>query len=244
MRTLGRATLIVAGLRALTEGDIKKIVALSTLSQLGVIVIGLGAGSASLAFLHLVAHAFFKALLFLGVGSCIHACARYQDLKIRSNLSHPLPFTSRVLIAAKVRLCGLPFFSGFFRKETILEGIEHLGPSSAAAFSLIIFGILLTQLYTIRFIKKVMIRVSTFSVLHHRSDSDRATNVAMVILIAPAFIGGRILLRAKLGSLGLTCNPRFDKTVVVLRVGLSAYALWCFDSQPRNPSPLKLMGYL
>ena len=116
--------MLLAGLRALGEGDMKKIVALSTLRQLGIMVMGVGLGSPLLAFFHLVAHAFFKALLFVGVGNFIHAAASYQDLRVMGTFQSRLPFSSAILILAKARLCGLPFFSGFFSKEAILEGLE------------------------------------------------------------------------------------------------------------------------
>ena len=124
MACVGRLTILLAGLSALGEGDIKKIVALSTLSQLGIMVMAVGIGSPLLAFFHLIAHAFFKALLFVGVGNLIHASARYQDFKVMGAHQPGLPFTRRVLVVAKARLCGLPFFSGFFSKEAVLEGLD------------------------------------------------------------------------------------------------------------------------
>ena len=123
----GLLTILLAGVRALNEGDMKKIVALSTLRQLGIMVIGVGLGSSLLAFFHLVAHAFFKALLFVGVGNFIHAAGSYQDLKVMGNFQGALPFTSAILILAKASLCGLPFFSGFFSKEAILENLDLTG---------------------------------------------------------------------------------------------------------------------
>ena len=116
--------MLLAGLRALGEGDIKKVVALSTLSQLGIIVLAVGINCPLLAFFHLIAHAFFKALLFVGVGNFIHAAASFQDLKVIGQNARKLPYTRAVLVLAKARLCGLPFFSGFFSKEAILEGLE------------------------------------------------------------------------------------------------------------------------
>lgn len=123
----GVLTILLAGLRALGEGDIKKIVALSTLRQLGIMVLGIGLGSPLLAFFHLVAHAFFKALLFVGVGNFIHAAVSYQDLRVIGNTKATLPLTSSILVVAKASLCGLPFFSGFFSKESILEGLDVRG---------------------------------------------------------------------------------------------------------------------
>lgn len=122
--TVGSLTMLLAGLRALGEGDMKKIVALSTLRQLGIMVVGVGIGFPLLAFFHLIAHAFFKALLFVGVGNFIHASGSYQDLKLIGGKSFRLPLTRSILVVAKARLCGLPFFSGFFSKEAILENLD------------------------------------------------------------------------------------------------------------------------
>lgn len=103
------------------EEDIKKIIALSTLSQLGVMVFSVALGAHKLAFLHLISHAFFKALLFMAVGSFIHSVSDYQDLRIASLNLIEKPFTLAFTIAAKLSLCGLPFLSGFFSKDLCLE---------------------------------------------------------------------------------------------------------------------------
>lgn len=121
---VGRLTMLLAGVRALGEVDMKKIVALSTLRQLGIMVMAIGAGRPLIAFYHLIAHAFFKALLFVGVGNLIHSAGSYQDFYFTGRLRANLPLTRGVLIVAKARLCGLPFFSGFFSKEAVLEGLD------------------------------------------------------------------------------------------------------------------------
>ena len=112
---LGTLTILIARIRALTEIDIKKIVALSTLRQLGLIVVGLGSGQPALRFFHLITHAFFKAIIFIGVGVIIHRSLRYQDFKVIGYSSFT-PVVLGVISGANFRLCGIPFFSGFFRK--------------------------------------------------------------------------------------------------------------------------------
>ena len=99
------------------EIDMKKIVALSTLSQLGVIICALGRGFAILAFFHLVAHAFFKALLFIRAGRLIHASESYQDLRVIGGTSEIIPYRIGVVIGCSGRLRGLPFISAFYSKE-------------------------------------------------------------------------------------------------------------------------------
>lgn len=115
------STILIAGLSALTECDLKKIIALSTLSQLGVIIASLGLGCVNLAFFHLITHALFKALLFICAGSIIHFHIHGQDLRTIGNLTRQLPFTISALLIANISLCGLPFISGFYSKDMILE---------------------------------------------------------------------------------------------------------------------------
>jgi len=117
-------TLLRASYSALMEEDIKKIVALSTLSQLGLMVVILAQGATLIAFFHLVCHAFFKALLFIGVGSLIHLSDDFQDLrKVGASLySSPIRLCS--CIVAVFGLCGLPFTSGFFSKDLCIDSMS------------------------------------------------------------------------------------------------------------------------
>merc|ERR1711981_1189104 len=120
---LGALTIFIASIRAFFEIDIKKIVALSTLRQLGVIITALGAGFRTLGFFHLLAHAFFKALLFISTGNLIHRADGYQDLRVMGGVSEVLSFSKRVIIGCSMRLCGLPFMSAFYSKEIIIESL-------------------------------------------------------------------------------------------------------------------------
>lgn len=116
-----RLTIFIAGMAALTECDIKKIIALSTLSQLGVIILALSIGLPKLAFFHLITHALFKALLFICAGSIIHFHHHGQDLRTIGNLTTQLPFTITTLLIANISLCAMPFLAGFYSKDLILE---------------------------------------------------------------------------------------------------------------------------
>lgn len=149
---IGLITMIMAGLRAIVEKDLKKIVALSTLSQLGIIVSSLGLGAPHLTFIHLISHAFFKALLFITVGTIIHATQRYQELNMITYFSHTLPVTRAFACGAKASLCGLPFFRGFFSKDLIFEGVTSRGQPRVLLMIFMLLGAFLTQLYRIRFI--------------------------------------------------------------------------------------------
>ena len=118
---IGRITMLMAGLAAINEIDIKKVIALSTLSQLGVIIITLGLGSPHLSFFHLLSHAYFKAMLFICAGSLIHSIKEYQDIRTISLSERGRVKVMSILIIANFSLCGLPFISGFYSKDLILE---------------------------------------------------------------------------------------------------------------------------
>jgi len=124
MLYIGTATALAAGLMAAVQHDIKKVLAYSTISQLGYMFIALGAGSASAAMFHLTTHAFFKSLLFLGAGVIIHA-AHTQDMREMGGLSRHLPVTTATFTIGSLALAGLPPLAGFFSKDEILLVLLH-----------------------------------------------------------------------------------------------------------------------
>lgn len=148
---LGGVTICMAGIGGLLEKDFKKIVALSTLRQLGLIVSCLGLGAVQVAFFHLLTHAFFKALLFLAAGRCIHSAHGYQDLRKITLMRKYSTRTKATILTCNFRLIGLPFISGFYSKDLALEIMfsSTIGFGSAILF---IWGTLLTVLYATRFI--------------------------------------------------------------------------------------------
>jgi len=118
---IGMLTIIMAGMTAMIEIDIKKIIALSTLRQLGVIIIILGLGNPILSFFHLISHAFFKAMLFICAGIIIHNIKDYQDIRKIGFRYFNLHFSISIIIIANISLCGLPFLRGFYSKDFIIE---------------------------------------------------------------------------------------------------------------------------
>jgi len=125
----GGVTALLAATIAIVQRDIKKVLAYSTLSQLGYMVMALGAGAYSIAMFHLTTHAFFKGLLFLCAGSVIHGCHHEQDMFAMGGLRKKMPVTFWTFTAGMVALTGIPFFSGFFSKDLILDAlhVKHLG---------------------------------------------------------------------------------------------------------------------
>jgi len=138
--------MLMAGLCACGEIDIKKIVALSTLSQLGVIMVGLGLALKSLRFFHLMTHAMFKALLFLCVGVGIHTVFGTQDFRRFRSITSTQPGPSALISVANLALLGFPFLAGFYRKDSILEGFYRAAQrlSGLVAF---LMGVGLTAAY-------------------------------------------------------------------------------------------------
>jgi NADH-ubiquinone oxidoreductase chain 5 len=117
---------MLAGAAAIFEIDIKKVIALSTLRQLGVIIIILGGAEPVLSFFHLLRHAYFKAILFICAGIIIHNIKDYQDIRKIRIISNIMPVTFRVIIVANLRLCGLPFFKGVLFKRYNLRSYNNI----------------------------------------------------------------------------------------------------------------------
>jgi NADH-quinone oxidoreductase subunit L len=147
---VGAATAVFAALVAVAQDDIKRILAYSTISQLGYMMIGLGVGGVAVGVFHLIAHAFFKALLFLGAGSVIHGCMGEQDIREMGGLRKWMPVTFATYAVGMLALCGFPlFFSGFWSKDAILHASFGWGPSRVP-FYLGSIGALLTAFYMTR----------------------------------------------------------------------------------------------
>lgn len=117
----GRVTMLIAGSAALVEFDIKKVIAFSTLRQLGIIIVSLGFGAVDLTFFHLLRHAIFKAVLFIRAGVYIHFYLHIQDLRVIGGVRGSSLIVQRVMVFASLALCGFPFMAGFYSKDPILE---------------------------------------------------------------------------------------------------------------------------
>nr|QUL61392.1 NADH dehydrogenase subunit 5 [Actinopyga echinites] len=148
---IGSLTAIFAATSAFLQHDIKKIIAYSTTSQLGLMVVAIGLNQPLIALFHICTHAFFKAMLFLCSGSLIHSYNNEQDLRKMSNTIETTPITSACLTLGSIALMGIPFLSGFYSKDLLLESIT-LSPSNLLAYSLSILATLLTAGYSFRII--------------------------------------------------------------------------------------------
>ena len=147
---VGAFTAVFAALIAVAQNDIKRILAYSTVSQLGYMMAGLGMGGVAVGMFHLITHAFFKALLFLGAGSVIHGCHDEQDIRRMGGLKADMPLTFLTYAIGMLALCGFPiFFSGFWSKDGILEAAQHWSVARTP-FYMLVFGALLTAFYMTR----------------------------------------------------------------------------------------------
>jgi NADH-quinone oxidoreductase subunit L len=147
---LGGITLVMAGLIALVQTDIKRVIAYSTMSQIGYMFVGAAIGAYSNGMFHLMTHAFFKALLFMAAGILIHALAGEQDIRKLAGSGRLAPFTSLVFLVGSLALVGIPPFAGFFSKDSILAACLDHGTLGYVLFALGAVGTFLTGLYTFR----------------------------------------------------------------------------------------------
>ncbi|MGE4375992.1 MAG: NADH-quinone oxidoreductase subunit L [Burkholderiaceae bacterium] len=148
---IGGVTALFMGLLGIVQNDIKRVVAYSTLSQLGYMTVALGASAYSVAVFHLMTHAFFKALLFLGAGSVIMGLHHNQDIRWMGGVRKYMPITWITFLLASLALIGTPFFSGFYSKDSIIEAVHasHL-PAAGFAHFAVLAGVFITAFYSFR----------------------------------------------------------------------------------------------
>ena len=148
---IGAVTALAMGLVGIVQHDIKRVVAYSTLSQLGYMTVALGASAYSAAIFHLMTHAFFKALLFLAAGSVIIAMHHEQDMRRMGGLRRYMPVTYLTAVVGALALIGFPGFSGFFSKDAIIEAVHYSDlPGAGFAYWCVLIGVFVTALYTFR----------------------------------------------------------------------------------------------
>nr|YP_009407064.1 NADH dehydrogenase subunit 5 [Stygiocaris stylifera]ASA39613.1 NADH dehydrogenase subunit 5 [Stygiocaris stylifera] len=224
---LAGLTMFMAGLGANFETDLKKIIALSTLSQLGLMMYILSMGYYKLAFFHLLTHALFKALLFMCAGVVIHSVGGTQDIRSMGGLVYFMPLSVTVMNLANLALCGMPFLAGFYSKDLILE-VAFSSSLNEFCFWLLVTATGLTVCYSFRLIYYSVSGDYNLAGLSCVSDEDSTMTQPMVSLGLGAVVGGAFLSWLIFPSPWMICLPLFLKflaLVVSLVGGFIGYVL-------------------
>nr|YP_009489680.1 NADH dehydrogenase subunit 5 [Trogonoptera brookiana]SPP23583.1 NADH dehydrogenase subunit 5 [Trogonoptera brookiana] len=189
---LSSLTMFMAGISANYEFDLKKIIALSTLSQLGLMMSILSMGLPDLAFFHLLTHAMFKALLFMCAGVIIHMMNDIQDIRYMGGLVYYIPLTSLCLNISNLALCGMPFLAGFYSKDLILD-VFSMSNLNMFIFFLYYISIGLTVFYTIRLLFYLMINDFNLMVIYNLYEEDYIMLKSMFMLLFMSLVVGSSL---------------------------------------------------
>lgn len=196
---IGLATALLAASIAIKQNDIKKVLAYSTVSQLGFMFLALGTGNYVAAVFHVLTHAFFKALMFLGSGSVIHAMGGEQDIRRMGGLHKHMKTTSITFFIGCLAIAGIPGFSGFFSKDEILAGTYAHSPLlyGIALFAALLTAFYMFRLYIITFTGKFR---GTHEQEHHLHESPKAMTIPLIILAILSVIGGYVGVPEALGG--------------------------------------------
>nr|YP_009751202.1 NADH dehydrogenase subunit 5 [Annamanum lunulatum]QIJ99760.1 NADH dehydrogenase subunit 5 [Annamanum lunulatum] len=210
-------TMFMSGLGANFEFDLKKIIALSTLSQLGLMMSILVLGSYKLAFFHLLTHALFKALLFMCAGSIIHSMNNCQDIRYMGNLINQMPVVCIYFNICNFSLCGLPFFSGFYSKDLIVE-VLSMSFLNLLIYSLFYISIGLTVCYSFRLSYYSLIGTMNYISLNCLEEHEEEMLKGMTGLILTVIFSGSMLMWLVFPSPSFICLPFFLKIMTLLMI--------------------------
>ena len=200
---VGASTALFAATVALCQNDIKRVIAYSTCSQLGYMFFALGVSAYAAGIFHLTTHAFFKALLFLGAGSVIHAMSGEQDMRRMGGLWKLVPLTYTIMWVGSLALAGLPFFAGYYSKDIILEAAFAAGGAVGAyAFWLGIAAAAMTAFYSWRLLLMTFHGTSRADerTLAHVHESPKSMTVPLLVLAAGAILAGYVGVEAFVGG--------------------------------------------
>jgi len=241
---IGTITALSMGLLGLVQNDIKRVVAYSTLSQLGYMTVALGVSAYSAAIFHLVTHAFFKALLFLAAGSVIMAMHHEQDMRKMGGLYRYLPITWITSLVGSLALIGFPLTSGFFSKDAIIEAVHYSQlPFAGWAYIAVLAGVFITALYSFRlfflvFHGKERMDKHTWDHLH---ESPAVVTVPLSVLAIPSLILGAFMIGPMLfeGYFldAIYVKPEHD---VLAAIGEGYHGIWAFTLHAFQTPPVYL----
>ncbi len=234
---VGALTALFAAVIATAQTDIKRVLAYSTVSQLGYMFLGLGVGATGAAVFHLVTHAFFKALLFLGAGSVMHGLGGEQDMERMGGLSSRMRLTFLTMAVGTLAIAGVPPFSGFFSKDEVLWGAWEAAPPLAVIGLLVAF---LTAFYTGRLLFLTFLGECRAGedVRHHIHESPAVMTLPLVVLAVLACAGGFLDVPGLVGGEGRHAHPplAFMLLATALAAGGLALAWVLYVRRPGLPS--------
>nr|YP_009250526.1 NADH dehydrogenase subunit 5 [Coptotermes sepangensis]AMX22777.1 NADH dehydrogenase subunit 5 [Coptotermes sepangensis] len=224
-------TMFMAGLGANFEYDLSSIIALSTLSQLGLMIMTISVGLSGLAFFHLLTHALFKALLFMCAGGVIHSMGDSQDIRFMGGMSVYMPFTSSCLMVSNFALCGMPFLAGFYSKDFILE-MFSMSYVNVFGFLLLFVSTGLTVCYSFRLFYFVLCGDFNFVSFCSMVETNYNMVVGMIGLLTMSVLGGSSLMWLICPTPSVVCLPyylSFLTFFVVLLGGWLGYEISSFS---------------
>nr|URX54494.1 NADH dehydrogenase subunit 5 [Glyptotermes sp. 18 AB-2022a] len=235
-------TMFMAGLGANFEYDLSKIIALSTLSQLGLMIGALSIGFVGLAFFHLLTHALFKALLFMCAGVIIHTMSNSQDIRFMGDLSFQMPFTSVCLSVSSFALCGMPFLAGFYSSDLILEMVSF-SYVNLIGFFLFFASTGLTVCYSFRLFYYVFCGDFNLSSFYFIDDDNPNMSYGMFGLMLFAVFGGGLLSWCIFSTPSMICLPFYLSFLTIFVCLLGGWIGYSLSSASAGDSLISLNFY-